>query len=199
MSKINNIILALLTIGLTIGAGISVNNRHVDEYEYPDERTILGRYNTSISIITGTDGRIITDTSPPIYGTQDFEAYRSERLAFLKDSAGRNPGTTGWATISFSDISTGEFEILKNKYSLKLLDISGAASGTFQNEIGQNATGVAVNVEEMGEKLECFSKIYYVSAKASLADLDRLSGEPDVILVDLNIDSERHGPVYIPK
>ncbi len=31
-----------------------------------------------------------------------------------------------------------------------------------------------------------------------MADLDKLSVEPNVILVDLNIDGEIHGPPYIP-
>ncbi len=193
MSKITKVILVALIIGLTIGTGVSVYNG------YADERIIHGKYNASITITTGADGKIVNYIRPPIYGTQDFESYRAERIAYLKDSASKNPETVGWTTISFNpSISTGQLEMLKNKYSLKLTDIMGEASGTFQNDTGKGAGGVAVNVQAMGEKLEWFSKVYYVIARAPTKDLGSLSEEPNVILVDLNTDAELHESVFVP-
>lgn len=189
MNKTTKVILIGLMIGLVIGTGYAISSDSIT----------LGKNNVFVESVLGIDGKPLTFIKPPTYGTPEFEAYKAERVADLRNSAQKNPKTIAWATINFNDISPSELETLKNKYSLKLLDISGAASGTFQSEIRKDATAVAVNVEELGEKPEWFSKVYYVTAKASVVDLDKLSEEPNVILVDLNINGEIHRPVYVPR
>lgn len=193
MNNINKIIIVALIIGLTIGAGYTAYSQQIDH-------AAQGKYNITIQTGLGKNGEILNIIKAPIYGTQDFELYKAERIALLKTTASNNPERIGWATITFKDdISTSDLKNLKNKYSLKLVAISGAASETFQNETGKGPGGIGIDVEVMGsEKLEWFSKIHYIEARTSMADLDKLSVEPNVILVDLNIDGEIHGPPYIP-
>lgn len=189
MNKITKVILISLIIGLLIGTGYAISSDSIR----------LGKNNVFVETVTGIDGKPVTFIKPPTYGTSEFEAYKAERGADLKNSAQKSPKTIVWATINFNDISPSELERLKTKYSLMLMDISGAASETFQSEVRKDATAVAVDVEELGEKPEWFSKVYYVTARASVIDLDKLSVEPNVILVDLNINGEIHRPVYIPR
>lgn len=129
-----------------------------------------GKYNTTIQTGMGKNGEILNIIKTPIYGTQDFELYKAERIALLKTTASNNPERIGWATITFKDdISTSDLKNLKNKYSLKLVAISGAASETFQSETGKGPGGVGIDVEVMGsEKLEWFSKIHYIICKQEL-------------------------------
>lgn len=186
------LVLVALIIGITIGAGYAAYSQQI-------EHIARGKYNTTIQTGLGKNGEILNIIKAPIYGTQDFELYKAERIAVLNIAARNNPEKIGWATITFKDISISEFKGLKNKYSLKLVVISGTASETYQNEMGKGPGGIGIDVEVMGsEKLEWFSKIGYIEARTSMSDLDKLSVEPNVILVDLNTDGELHGPPYIP-
>lgn len=163
---------------------------------YPLPETIsTGKYNITVQKDLGHDGWIASYITPPSYGTRDFEAYKVERVALLKVAAQKNPEKIAWATISFNRLNTSRLEVFKNKYSLKFLGISGSASNNFEND--SDASAIGINAELLGDNLDLFSRIYNVDAKATLNDLYRLSKEPDVILVDLNIDGEIHGPVYI--
>ncbi len=183
-----------LTIGLAAGAVFALYSSQIPSQQATDYVT-LGKYNTTIERVVGQNGEIITLIVAPAYGTQDFEAYKAERMSFLKETARKDPYIIAWATITFKGIRAEELGILKTKYSLKLLDISGSASNNLEND--SDASGIGINAELVGENLELFSRIHYVSAKAALVDLDWIAGEPGVILVDLNTENEIHGPPFI--
>ncbi|HEY9207080.1 MAG TPA: hypothetical protein VIO58_14295 [Candidatus Methanoperedens sp.] len=195
MNKIGTkTILIALIIGLTAGAGFAIYSNKVTSQQATDYVT-LGKHNITIQRAVGQNGEIITLIGAPAYGTQDFEAYKAERMSILKEAARKDPYKIAWATITFKGIRAGELGILKTKYSLKFLDISGSASNNLEND--SDASGIGINAELVGENLELFSRIYYVSVKATLVDLDWIAGEPDVILVDLNTEHEIHGPPLV--
>lgn len=195
-------LLLALMFGLIIGTVYSLYQPRAQNYpqpasEQPVEGMAIGRHNTTIGTVLGANGTDLTYIRPPAYGTPDFEGYKAERVAILNAAAIDSPGMIVEATITFYPAArTDELESYKNKYSLKLLGITGSSSGTLNYS---EAPVLNVNDELIGEKLSLFSRIYNAKAKAAIFDLENLSREPDVILVDLNIDNETHAPVLVPR
>lgn len=103
----------------------------------------------------------------------DFQAYRAERIRSLRTAAGEAPERNIEATITFYPaVRTNELELYKNKYSLKLIGITGSSSGTLNYS---EAPVISVNFELIGEKLNLFSRIHDAKAKGALFDLENLS------------------------
>lgn len=194
------VILLSLIFGLIIGFYF-LHSQQVTGYKDPvheqvREEETKGRYNTTTSTVLGENGELLTYIRPPTYGTADFEAYKAERETVLKVTAGAHPERTVEATITFyPTIRTSELEVFKNKYSLKLLRITGSASGSLNYS---EAPVLMVSDDSIGERLGLFSRIHDTKVKAAVFDFEKLAEEPDVILVDLNINGETHAPVFIP-
>jgi hypothetical protein len=171
------VLLLALIIGLVIGTVYSLHSQQIEYASTASEQIIeggtLGKFNTSVSEVLGQNGELLTYIRPPSYGTLDFQAYRAERIRSLRTAAGEAPERNIEATITFYPaVRTNELELYKNKYSLKLIGITGSSSGTLNYS---EAPVISVNFELIGEKLNLFSRIHDAKAKGALFDLENLS------------------------